>query len=89
MSVSSINFLNEKFSSHSDGTNLYVCTRCNQRAFANEEYKIFKCVRCGNLAQITKVASTYTSNLFMNELQAMSVGMKLNVKKPAYEMHEE
>ncbi len=89
LSVSSINFLNEKFSTHSDGTDIYVCTRCNQRAFVNDEYKIYKCVRCNNMAQITKVPSTYTSNLFMNELQSMSVGMKLHVKKPTYEMMQE
>ena len=89
LSVASINFLNEKFTDHSDGIDIFVCTNCNERAFINQEYNLYKCVNCNNNANIVKVKSTHTSNLFMNELQSMSVGMKLKVKKPTYEIIEE
>ena len=88
LSVASINFLHEKMTKHSDGMDIYVCTQCNQRAFINTEQGIYKCNYCGDMAVIEKVKSTHTSNLFMNELQAMSIGMKLKTRQPAYEALE-
>ena len=89
LSVASINFLHEKMTTHSDGIDTYVCTNCDTRAYVNEELKIYKCNRCLNNANIEKVKTTHTSNLFLNELAAMSIGTKLKLNKPIYEEMEE
>ncbi len=88
MSVSSINFLNEKMTKHADGIDIYVCNNCGNRAFVNEEQQIYKCLECLDRARIYKVKSTHTSSLFFNELQAMSVGTKIHLKPPVYEKLE-
>jgi DNA-directed RNA polymerase beta subunit len=89
LSVASINFLHEKMTAHSDGIDTYVCANCGSRATANEDYNIFKCNVCLNNANIQKVKTTHTSNLFLNELEAMSVGTSLILRKPVYEEYEE
>ena len=89
MSVSSVNFLSEKTHEHSDGIVQYVCDRCSSRSvIANEEKKLYRCNNCGDLASITKVKTSHSSQLFSNELQAMSVGMKVHIKKPIFEVSE-
>jgi DNA-directed RNA polymerase beta subunit len=85
MSVSSINFLNEKMTKHADGIDMYVCDKCGNRASVNEEQQLYKCLECRDAARIYKVKSTHTSNLFLNELQAMSVGTKIKLKPATYE----
>ncbi len=90
MSVSSVNFLQEKTHQHSDGIDAYVCQQCNSRAIvANEEMKLYKCNNCGDLANIVKFKTSHASQLFLNELSAMSVGTKLHMKKPVFEVIEE
>lgn len=87
LSVSSINFLHEKTSVHSDGIEAFICERCQSRAvIANEEMKLFKCNNCGDLASLTKFNTSNASQLFLNELQAMSVGTKIHMKKPVFEV---
>jgi DNA-directed RNA polymerase beta subunit len=87
LSVSSVNFLQEKTHDHSDGIDTYVCDRCSSRAVVvNEEMKIYKCNNCGDLAYISKIKSSHTSQLFLNELQGMSVGTKVHIKKPVFEV---
>lgn len=90
MSVSSINFLQEKTHEHSDGIESYVCERCSSRAVVvNEEMKLYRCNNCGDLASIVKFKTSHTSQLFLNEIQAMSVGTKIHVKKACFEVAEE
>ncbi len=89
LSVASVNFLHEKITSHSDGTNWYICTNCGNRAFINIERNIYKCNHCADMANIEKVASTHTANLFISEVQAMGVGMKFITKQPTYEEMEQ
>lgn len=85
LSVSSINFLGEKFSRHSDGVDSYVCERCGGKASVNEEQLINICLNCKDNARIYKVKTTHTSNLFFNELQAMSIGTKFHLKSSTFE----
>ncbi len=85
LSVSSINFLGEKMTSHADGIDIYVCDKCNGRASVNEEQKLYKCLECRDDARIYKVKSTHTSSLFLNELQSMSVGTRLKLRQATYE----
>ena len=90
LSVSSVNFLQEKTHEHSDGIEAYICIKCNSRAvIANEEMKLFKCNNCGDLAELMKFSTSHTSQLFLNELQTMSVGTKIHMKKPVFEVIEE
>jgi DNA-directed RNA polymerase beta subunit len=87
LSVASVNFLHEKTHDHSDGIDTYICERCASRiVVANEEMNLFKCNNCGDLAYITKIKSSHSSQLFLNELQGMSVGTKIHVKKPVFEV---
>lgn len=87
VSVSSVNFLQEKIHHHSDGIDSYVCQRCSSRAvIANEDMKLFKCNNCGDLASLVKFKTTHTSQLFLNELQGMSVGTKILLRKPVFEI---
>ena len=89
MSVSSINFLQEKLHEHSDGIDAYICERCSSRAvIANEEMKFYKCNHCGDLASITKFKTSHASQLFLNEIEAMSVGTKIHMRKPCFEVSE-
>jgi DNA-directed RNA polymerase II subunit RPB2 len=85
MSVSSINFLNEKMTKHADGIDIYICDNCGNRASVNEDRQLYKCLKCLDKARIYKVKSTHTSSLFFNELQAMSVGSKIHLKPSVYE----
>lgn len=90
LSVSSINFLQEKMHVHSDGVEAYVCERCGSRAVvANEEAKIFKCNHCANMASLVKYKTSHTSQLFLNEMQGMSVGTKIHMRKPVFEVVQE
>jgi DNA-directed RNA polymerase beta subunit len=89
MSVSSINFLQEKTHEHSDGIDMHICQNCASRlVIANHDKKIYKCPNCKENASIVKVKSSHASQLFMNELEGMSIGMKLHVKKPCFEVME-
>lgn len=89
LSVSSINFLEEKLHQHSDGIDSYICERCSSRAvIANEEMKLYRCNNCGDLASIVKFKTSHSSQLFLNEIQASSVGTKIHMRKPCFEVQE-
>ncbi len=89
LSVSSINFLNEKLSDHSDGIEDYICTNCgSRRVIANDSAVTFKCNNCGDLANIVKFPTSHSSRLFMNELQSMSVGTRYHARRPVFEVIE-
>jgi uncharacterized Zn finger protein len=55
---------------------------------ANEDKKLFKCTNCGDLASITKFETSHSSQLFLNEMQAMSVQTKIHMKKATFETPE-
>lgn len=90
LSVSSVNFLQEKTSAHSDGIEAFVCERCHSRAvIANEEMNLHKCNNCGDLASLTKFNTSNASQLFLNEIQGMSIGTRIHMKKPVFEVASE
>lgn len=89
LSVSSMNFLQEKTHEHSDGIDAYICDRCNSRAVVvNEDARLFKCNNCKDMASISKISTSHASQLFLNELQGMSVETKVHTKKPMFEIVE-
>ncbi len=90
MSVSSINFLQEKTHQHSDGIEAYICERCQSRAvIVNQEMNLYKCNACGDLASLVKYTTSHSSQLFLNELQAMSVGTKIHLRKGVFEVESD
>jgi DNA-directed RNA polymerase beta subunit len=90
MSVSSINFLNEKIREHSDGSEYYICRKCNHRGMiVNEDMKMYKCLYCGDHSDPIKIQTCHASRLFFDELQGMSVGAKMVPEKFQFEVNEE
>ena len=53
---------------HSDGTNIYICRGCMKQAIYNAKRNIHKCNRCGDMADIVEVPSTWSSNVLFNEI---------------------
>lgn len=78
-------FLQEKFRNHSDGYDEYVC-RCGRTAIVNKRQGIYKCLVCKNNSEIYKVPTTYSSKLFIQEIQSMNIGMQ-RILKPL-QFHE-
>ena len=80
--------LYEKMYNHSDGKDIYICRNCGTRSVVNEARGIYICKMCGDDADICKVASSWASNLFMNEAEAMNVDMELKLNPFTYSVKE-
>lgn len=81
-------FIMEKFRDDSDGFDIYICRTCGQMPVVNEAANIIICRRCrtaGMSPKVVKVKSTWSSKLFLQELQSMSVGSDLGVTPYEYE----
>lgn len=79
MAHGSMKTLQVKFYNDSDGLNIYICRICGNRAIVNERKGIYKCMTCGDNADISAVQSSWVANLFFNHLSAMGV-------KPTFEL---
>ena len=79
--------LHEKFYEDSDGVNIYIC-RCGERAIVNEKLGLYKCRTCGDLADIAKVPSSWSSNLFMSESNAMNAHVKFGLTPHTFANHQ-
>lgn len=71
-------FLDEKFRNHSDGYTEYVC-RCGKSAVVNYEKGIYKCNYCKDNADIVAYPTTWSSKLFVQEMESMNVGIRLSL----------
>ncbi len=83
-------FIMEKFRDDSDGFDVYVCRTCGRRPVVNEKLNIQSCKTCesANLdPDIVKVRSTWSSKLFMQELESCNVGVRLKVDPYEYETY--
>jgi DNA-directed RNA polymerase beta subunit len=80
-------FQYEKFSAHSDKHNQYIC-RCGKPAIVNTQRNIYKCLECGDNADITNVPTTWSSKLLFQELDAMCVGVRRLPEPFAYPIVE-
>lgn len=78
-------FLSEKFYDHSDGFKVYICRGCGKYATANHRHKRYQCRKCGDNADITEVDSSWTSKLFMQEMQSMNIGARPSLTPYEYE----
>ena len=72
---SAMKFMTEKFFNHSDGFTHYVC-RCGKAATVNIEKGIYKCNYCKDNADIVAYNTSWSSKLFIQELESMNVGIR-------------
>lgn len=71
-------FLKERFMECSDKYKVYICNNCKTLATnANPIENKFECKSCKNDINFSEVRIPYAYKLMMQEIQAMSIGMKL------------
>ena len=86
--VGSMLALQQKFYSDSDGTTIYICRRCHERAIANEKTNMYACSNCREYADIHSVSSSYTTNALIEDLEAMNIGTKIHLEPHRYPVTE-
>jgi DNA-directed RNA polymerase II subunit RPB2 len=80
-------FLREKFFNHSDGYTEYIC-RCGKPAIVNHRDNVYKCKYCKDNADITAIPTSWTSKLFMQEMQSCNVGIRRIPRPFIYEIND-
>ena len=80
--------LMEKFRDHSDGFNIYVCQNCNRRAVVNEDKGTTKCYYCDDNSDIVRIKNSWSTNLMINEVESMGIGINLIPEPYAYEVYD-
>jgi hypothetical protein len=83
----SFRFLGEKFFHHSDGFIEYVC-RCGKPAIVNHKENIYKCRYCKDNADIVAVPTSWTSKLFIQEIESTNVGIRRVPRPFTYELND-
>lgn len=81
-------FMMEKFRDDSDGFDIYVCRTCGKRPVVNEDENIAFCNTCQSVkmdSDIVKVKSTWSTSLFLNELESANIGVSLGIEPFEYE----
>ena len=68
-------FMAEKYFDHSDGFTEYVC-RCGKAAIVNTKKGIYKCNYCKDNADIVAYPTSWSSKLFVQEMETMNVGVR-------------
>ena len=68
-------FIHEKFYKHSDGYTEYIC-RCGKPAIVNHHENLYKCKECKDNADIVAIPSSWSSKLFMQEMESCNVGIR-------------
>ena len=81
-------FLQEKFFNHADGFTEYIC-RCGKAAVVNTKKNIYKCKYCKDNADIAAVPTSWSSKLFVQEMETMNVGVRRHLKPFTYENIQE
>jgi len=80
ISHGSARMLTQKFFEDSDGFRIYICRTCGNQAVVNLKIGEFKCMTCVDDADIFAVDSSWSSNLFINELKSMGIGIRTRLK---------
>lgn len=82
-------FLSEKFTIDSDHFDVYMCGRCGikNNVIVNESKKKYICKKCKDLADIYKLPSTWSSNIFFQEMRALNIGTKFIKEPPIFEKY--
>jgi hypothetical protein len=79
--------LREKFFNHSDGYTEYIC-RCGKPAIVNHNEKLYKCNYCKDKADIAAIPTSWTSKLFMQEMQACNIGIRRIPQPYKYQIND-
>jgi len=88
VSHGSSRLLAEKFLHHSDGYNEYICRVCGKPAIVNHKENIYKCKYCKDNAEIVAIPTSWTSKLFMQEIESINVGIRRIPKPFTYEVND-
>jgi DNA-directed RNA polymerase beta subunit len=80
--------IQEKFFEHSDGFTEYIC-RCGKAAIVNVKRNIYKCKYCKDNADISAVSTSWSSKLFVQEMETMNIGIKRHITPFIYESIKE
>ncbi|NCA22358.1 MAG: hypothetical protein EBS86_14635 [Crocinitomicaceae bacterium] len=80
-------FLYEKFFKHSDGYTEYIC-RCGKPAIVNHKENIYKCKYCKDNADIIAVPTSWSSKLFMQEMESCNIGIRRVPRPFTYETND-
>jgi hypothetical protein len=80
-------FMAEKFYKHADGYTEYIC-RCGKPAIVNHKENIYICKYCKDNADITAIPTSWTSKLFMQELETCNVGIRRIPRSFQYEIND-
>jgi len=83
----SCDFLSEKFREHSDKFTMYICARCmkTESTIVNTSKNHYKCKRCGDLADIRELPSTWSANMMIKEIRALGIDTYLKLAPPTFE----
>jgi DNA-directed RNA polymerase II subunit RPB2 len=75
VSHGSARLMTEKYFNHSDGYTEYVC-RCGKSAISNISKGIYQCNYCKQNASIAAYPTSWSSKLFIQELESLNVGIR-------------
>lgn len=68
----------EKMFEHSDDFEIYVC-RCGYAGIVNKHMDLYRCLDCGDNADIYVIHSSWSSKQFFLEASGMHIGCKLHL----------
>jgi DNA-directed RNA polymerase beta subunit len=77
-------FLREKFFTHSDGFDIYICRRCGDRDSVVVSPTISKCRNCNDLAEIIKIQSSVSTKVVSQVARGMGIKMKYIIEDPKF-----
>jgi len=69
-------FLKERFMECSDNYRVFACKKCGMMAIVNPEANLYLCKNCKNRTDFAQLRIPYAAKLFMQEIHAMSIGVK-------------
>ena len=81
-------FIAEKYFDHSDKFTEYVC-RCGKSATVNIGKGIYKCNYCKDNAEIAAYPTSWSSKLFVQEMETMNVGIRRLPEPHTYDKQDD
>jgi hypothetical protein len=75
----------EKLTEDSDGRTAYVCRGCGDTAICNPHDEVYRCLNCGEYADIAAVETRKSAIVFREELDASNVKMRLGLRPREFE----
>lgn len=75
----------EKLTEDSDGRTAYVCRGCGDAAICNPHDEVYRCLNCGEYADIAAVETRKSAIVFREELDAANVKMRMGLRPREFE----